>query len=68
MRNQEFEYDFVKVSPTKCGWFALERKFEYQELVRDRSYDGWRLVTVLTPPTGSYGMATHYELIFERAV
>ncbi len=68
MRSQQYEYDFVRILPERHGWLSLESKFEYQDLVRERSYDGWRLVTVLTPPTGIHGMATHYELIFERTV
>ena len=64
---QRYEYDFVRIGE---GVMAVrkEGKARYQDIVRDRAREGWRLVQIFAPGIGAYGAAKYYELIFERPV
>lgn len=64
---QRFEYEFVRLGE---GWLSRAKEAEqtYQETIRKRAREGWRLVQVFAPGTGIYGVAKYYELIFERPV
>lgn len=59
-----YEYKFIKLDLN--GFLQLKPKQDYHEIIEDHAKEGRRLVQVLTRPTGSYGAATHYELIFEK--
>jgi hypothetical protein len=41
---------------------------EYQELVHEQARQGWRLVQIFAPGTSVHGLASYFELIFERPV
>ncbi len=64
---QRYEYKFVRIGE---GWLGVKKQAmrEYPQLVEQYARDGWRLVQILTPGTGAYGMAQYLELILERPV
>ena len=57
-----YEYRFLR---PKFSWLQKEPK-RYHEIIQEHGRDGWRLVQVLTPGTGPSGLASYFELIFER--
>lgn len=61
-----YDYKFVRLELQKFSFTELKPKQDYHQIVMDYAKEGWRLVQVLTPPTGTYGSATHFELIFEK--
>ncbi|HEX7705805.1 MAG TPA: DUF4177 domain-containing protein [Thermoanaerobaculia bacterium] len=64
---QRYEYKFVRLGE---GWLSVtkEAKTSYQTIIAEHAREGWRLVQVFAPGTGSYGAAKYYELILERPV
>ena len=50
------------------GFIESKPRQDYHQIVTDHAKEGWRLVQILTPPTGAYGSATHFELIFEKQI
>jgi len=62
---QRHEYMFVRVGE---GWLGARSKAEreYQQIVQDHARDGWRLVQVFAPSTGTYGVSKYFEVILER--
>ncbi|HKI03818.1 MAG TPA: DUF4177 domain-containing protein [Thermoanaerobaculia bacterium] len=60
-----YEYKFVRLGE---GLIAAKREAEdqYQTVVLEHARQGWRLVQIFAPPTGSAGRALFFELIFER--
>lgn len=61
-----YKYEYVKI-PVR-GFFVREPEQDYHAVIEQYAKNGWRLVQILTPPTGSYGIATYFELIFEKQV
>jgi len=61
-----YEYKFVKLQVK--GFFIRGPEQDYHKIIERHAKEGWRLVQILTPPTGSYGTATYFELIFERQI
>lgn len=61
-----YEYKFIRLGLT--GFFESKPKQDYHVIVNEHAKQGWRLVQILTPPTGAYGSATHFELIFEKLI
>lgn len=64
---QHYEYEFVRLGEGFLG-VRGEAQERYQDEVRERAREGWRLVQIFAPGTGGYGAARFYELIFERPV
>ncbi|MUV37771.1 uncharacterized protein JNUCC1_01577 [Lentibacillus sp. JNUCC-1] len=60
-----YEYKFEKVELK--GFFTKPQE-DHHEIIREHAKDGWRLVQIFAPSTSSYGMASYFELIFEREV
>ncbi len=60
-----YEYKFVKVD---FKGFKLTPEEDYQAVVGNYAKEGWRLIQVLTPPTGGYGTLGYYEFVFERQI
>lgn len=61
-----YEYKFVRVKrPSDSEESEIS---EYQNIVNKYAQQGWRLVQVLAPPIGAYGVAPYYDLIFEICV
>lgn len=60
-----YEYKFVKL---RVKGFIRKPEQDYHAIIEEYSKDGWRLVQILTPPIGSYGIATYFELIFEKQI
>jgi hypothetical protein len=60
-----YEYELVRLGE---GWLGVRRSAvkDYQRVVHEHAREGWRLVQVLAPPIGAYGVAKYFELIFER--
>jgi hypothetical protein len=52
----------------KQRFARMEPKDDYQKVVNEYAQDGWRLIQVFAPPIFGYGLADHYDLIFEREV
>ena len=65
--HQKFEYKFIRMGE---GWLGLKKAVlnQYQEVIRQETREGWRLVQLFAPGTGVYGMAGFLELVFEREV
>lgn len=59
-----YEYKFVKLDFK--GFFELKTKQDYHLIIEKHAREDWRLVQVLTPPTGISGSAAYFEIIFER--
>lgn len=59
-----YEYKFVKIEMK--GTAAVKPKEDYRQVVQEHAGEGWRLVQVVTPPTGFNGTAEYFELIFEK--
>ncbi|MFO6495629.1 MULTISPECIES: DUF4177 domain-containing protein [Bacillus] len=41
-------------------------KEDYREVIREYAREGWRFVQIFAPATSGYGIASYFELIFER--
>jgi hypothetical protein len=61
-----YEYKFIKLDLK--GIVESKPKEDYHSLINEHAKDGWRLVQILTPPTGPSGAATYFELIFEKQI
>lgn len=61
-----YEYKFVRVK--LGGLIESKPKQDYHEIIDRHAREGWRLVQIVTPPTGPYGTATHYEIVFEKQI
>jgi hypothetical protein len=64
---QTHEYKFIRLGE---GWLTVgkEAKTSYQDVINEHAKEGWRLVQVFAPGTGTYGAAKYYEIILERPV
>ncbi|CAM3570141.1 MULTISPECIES: DUF4177 domain-containing protein [Saccharibacillus] len=60
-----YEYKFVKV---ELSSFKRDPKEPYHDIVHQYAAEGWRLNQIFAPAISGYGIATFYELIFERFV
>ena len=58
------EYKFVKLEP---GFFSDKPKGDYREIINEHAREGWRLVQIFSPPTGGFGKAEYFEIIFEKS-
>lgn len=63
-----YQYKFITVKLEKWSLTELKPKEDYHLIVEQHAKEGWRLVQILAPPTGTVGSATHFELIFEKLV
>ncbi|HQJ36937.1 MAG TPA: DUF4177 domain-containing protein [Bacillota bacterium] len=61
-----YEYKFIRLGMK--GFFVRKPDQDYHAIIEEYSREGWRLVQILTPPIGSYGVATYFELIFEKQI
>lgn len=59
-----YEYKFIRLEIK--GFLKRRVEPDYHQVVREYAKEGWRLVQILAPPIGSYGIAPFFELIFER--
>jgi Domain of unknown function (DUF4177) len=58
-----YEYKFVKIDFSKL---SSKPKINYRDVIREQSEEGWRFVQLLTPDLSIDGVASYYELVFER--
>ncbi len=61
---RKFEYEFIRINVE--GFFSKQPVEDYHEIIHKKAAEGWRLVTVVTPPSGAQGVIGYYELVFER--
>lgn len=59
-----YEYKFVKIGMK--GTAAVKPKEDYRQIIQEHAAEGWRLVQVVTPPTGFNGAAEYFEIILEK--
>ena len=59
-----YNYEFVRVEPK--GLFGHTLESDYRQIIRQRAKQGWRLVTIIAPPSEAGGVVQSYELIFEQ--
>jgi hypothetical protein len=69
----QYEYQFVRLEQVKNLLTGMpvpseKARQEYQELVHEQARQGWRLVQIFAPGTSVHGLASYFELIFERPV
>ncbi|KEQ22261.1 DUF4177 domain-containing protein [Paenibacillus tyrfis] len=60
-----YEYKFVKID---LKLFGNTPKQEYHEIIENHAKEGWRLVQIFAPGTSTYGAASYFEIIFEKAI
>ena len=60
-----YECKFVKIE-LKMGFSRYAPQEDYHEIIQNLSKEGWRLVQVFAPGTRGVGLASYFELIFER--
>jgi len=60
-----YEYKFVMVE-LKTGFSRYTPKEDYHEITQHLSEEGWRLVQIFAPATRGSGLASYFELIFEK--
>ncbi|MED3623053.1 DUF4177 domain-containing protein [Neobacillus thermocopriae] len=58
-----YEYKFVKI---EFGKLSGKPKENYKEVIKEHAREGWRFVQMLTPDLTINGVASYYELVFER--
>jgi hypothetical protein len=68
-----YEYLFVRLEQssamlTGSGVPSAAARESYQDVVHDHAKQGWRLVQIFAPGLAAYGMASYFELIFEKEV
>ena len=59
-----YEYEYVRIDIP--FWCFSKKLFDYHDIIRDYVDEGWRLVQIMSPPTGLFGRTKYFELIFER--
>lgn len=60
-----YEYKFVTIE-LKTGFGMIKPKQDYHEIIQHSATEGWRLVQIFAPGTSDYGLASYFELIFEK--
>ncbi len=64
---QKYRYKFERIGES---WFfgiaTAKAQAEYRRVVKEHARDGWRLVQVFTPSSGTFGATKYIELIFEK--
>ena len=62
-----YQYEFVRIK-LKTGWIRSKPEFDYQDIIRTYTKNGWRFKQIFAPSTSGYGSASYFELIFEKEV
>jgi hypothetical protein len=62
-----FEYKYVKIE-MKSKLFSYGPRQDYREIVEQHAKEGWRFVQIFAPGTRGYGIASYFEIIFEKQV
>jgi Zn-dependent peptidase ImmA (M78 family) len=58
-----FQYKLVKIKLSK--WNNMPKE-DYHEIIANHAKDGWKFIQLFAPVTSGYGVATYFEIIFER--
>jgi len=58
-----FEYKFVRI---KLSYWRKRPRENHRRIIEEHAAEGWRLVQIFSPSVGGYGLATYFELIFEK--
>ena len=64
MADTTYEYHFVTVELT--GFRGIKPRQDYHEIIQHFAKEGWRLVQIFAPVPAGLGVASYFELIFER--
>ena len=59
------EYEFIRI-PLHRGILYSEPEADYQEIIRQKSTEGWELVQIFAPSIAGEGTSTYFELILKR--
>lgn len=59
------EYKYVRIE-LKTKLFSFKPEKDYREIVDQHALEGWRFVQIFAPSIRNQGLASYYELIFER--
>ncbi len=59
-----YEYQFIRLKLK--GFWTYRPREDYRQIIREQAGEGWRLVQIFAPAAAGYGIATYFELIFER--
>ena len=62
------EYKFEKIELSGVKGVNSKPSSDYQEVIHAHAKEGWELVQIFAPGTGSYGSASYIEIIFVRDV
>ncbi|WP_010275340.1 DUF4177 domain-containing protein [Paenibacillus senegalensis] len=62
----EYKFERIPLKYKKLGIQDSEPVEDYQEVIHQHAKEGWRLVQIFAPSVQSTGMASYFELIFER--
>ena len=60
-----YEYKFVRIDLS--SW-KKEPKDDYHEIVEAHAREGWKLLQIFAPNVSGYGVASFFELIFEKKI
>ena len=63
---RKYEYKFVRLGE---GFLYVKKEAKvYKDVIERHAEEGWRLVQIFAPSTGTYGAPKYYEVILEREV
>ncbi len=60
------EYKYVRIE-LKSKLFSIKPAKDYKEIIDQHAREGWRFVQIFAPGIRGYGIASYFELIFERS-
>jgi hypothetical protein len=60
-----YENIIVRIN-LKMGMLEVKPEQNYHEVINKYTQEGWRFVQIFAPPLRGSGVATFYDLIFER--
>lgn len=59
------EYDFIRIRLLR-GILYSEPEADYQEIIRQKTEEGWEFVQIFAPGVAGEGAASFFELIFRK--
>ncbi|MGB0863675.1 MAG: DUF4177 domain-containing protein [Saprospiraceae bacterium] len=62
-----YKYEFVRIE-MKASLLKMKPDGDYQEIINTYAKNGWRFKQIFAPSTTGHGIASYFELIFEKEV
>jgi len=62
-----YKYKFVRIE-LKSGFLKTKPKEDYQEIIKSYAKKGWRFKQIFSPGYSVDGIASYFELIFEKKI